>query len=313
MNTTTIDSNWNLDHQMIALLGDSPESTLEAGRIIFGQHDTYTVLTSITVEAAQSKMYYGINKKGQEVAIKLYLENHGSKAFERERFAHRLISDNGGHSHIIPALEFLMEQHSPIAIFPFVEGKTIEEIMSEKKMYREEPMDQEEIVPIVSTLCDATDDIHSLNLVHRDIKPSNVMITKPAPRLVVPQLFDFGIAWHPDIADYDKAQHRYATPIYMAPEKWGFSAPDKREDIFSLAALFYELLSGEVPFKADNLAELFHLHTQKTPISDLTKITPFVCDEVNAVIQKGLAYDPSQRYETAGEMKQAYLKAVGRK
>ena len=309
---TTIDSNWNVegDSEAIAralLVSELEEPRLERGKLIRGRYDNYTVLSPLT-ETTQSRLYHGRSTEGRRMVIKEYLQNYPSKAFEREGYIHNLLYYKGGHRNIIPAWEFIVDGYNPLGIFPYVEGRTLEE-----KLEEDGPFDQEEVVPIISMLCDVVDYIHDLNIIHRDIKASNVMITQLVPTIIIPQLFDFGIAWHPDIAHHDTKGGYYGTIAYMAPEKWKFLPPHKREDIYSLATLFYELLSGDVPYPVNNLIELFHTHSQRMPVPDLTEDNPFISDKINEVIKKGLGYDLKQRYQTAGEMKQAYLKAVGRK
>ncbi len=305
MNTTTLDANWNVEERLV--LFDPAEDLLELGRSLYGKYGTYTVL-NLLAEEGQSRVYRGLSEQKDRVIIKEYKENYRSKAFEREMYVHGIFQINSVHPSIIPAWEFLIEQNRPIAIFPYLQGNTLEDLIESPVMW-----DQEDIVPIVSTLCDVADYMHNLDIVNRDFKPGNVIINQPDPQRKIPFVFDFGIAWHPDIAYLDETQGYYATPNYMAPEKWAFPAPDRKEDIYSIAVMIYEILSGTRPFNVSTIGELSQLHSFRVPVPDLTSINCFVSDEVRTVLEKGLRYDPAERYQTAGELKEDYLKAVGRK
>ncbi|GEM_PF-3065232 len=279
---------------------------LEENDSLEGIFDQYTVVDELTT-TTQSRVYRGKNKEGEQVVIKEFLQNHRSRAFEREKFADELFLKRGQHSQIIPAQEFFIKNGGHYGIFPYVEGKNLQEVL-----IKEGFLTEKEILPLVSTLCDVVDYLHSLNLIHRDIKPANIIIPQSASDLT-PKVFDFGLAWHPDIAHLDKPETYYSTPSYMAPEKWKLPPTNPQEDIYAIVVTAFELLYGTVPFPVDNIHELAIIHAAKIPIPDLTQCNPWVPDEVRAVIYKGLSYDPTQRYQTAGEFKTAYLEAVGKK
>jgi hypothetical protein len=181
-----------------------------------------------------------------------------------------------------------------------VEGEDLEAVLR-----RERRLAPDAAVRLVEQVASALDDAHREGLVHRDVKPSNVFLTRPgspdAPRFAY--LGDFGIAR--TIAGTSSAVltatgTAVGTPDYMAPERFSGDAVDGRADVYSLACLLHECLTGERPFVRDGLAALMHAHMFSPPPR------PSACKGVpagfDAVVARGVAKDPAQRTPTAGEV-----------
>ena len=156
-------------------------------------------------------------------------------------------------------------------------------------------MPVDEILLTVATVADALDYAHQHGVVHRDIKPANIMITKDR----VVKVMDFGIA---KIASSSKTQTNIVmgTPTYMSPEQIAGKKVDGRSDIFSLGIVLFELLTGQLPFTADNLsAVLFsiahHPHPAIQPLRP--DLPPMVQEIVDRALQKELPH----RYRRADE------------
>lgn len=285
----------------------NPEpAPLELECTIRGRYGSYKILGTIK-DTLQSRVYRGISQtEGMKMIVKEYLQNHSSNAFEREGCVHNLLYYQGVHGNIIPAREFVMtEDDRPMGIFPYVAGRTLDEVIDPKQN-----LTPQQVAPLVSALCDTLELIHNLGIVHRDVKPSNIMISESAPGTVVPLLFDFGTAWHRNINCLDKEGSYYGTPNYMAPETWNFSFPDRKQDIYSMATVIYQLLAKTVPFQVDDLLELFMIYKNQVPVPDLTKRNSTVSAGVKSIIEKALAKDPEERYQSAAELKRDYLEAV---
>ncbi len=160
------------------------------------------------------------------------------------------------------------------------------------------------VVEIIAQTCDALDYAHEQGVVHRDIKPANIMVLKSGQVKVT----DFGIA---RITTGSKTQTAagivMGTPSYMSPEQVAGHAIDGRSDIFSLGVVFYELLTGERPFKAESIMALLHVIATK-PHAPVRSLNPRVPEYLEKVIDKALAKDPKDRFQRAGEMSRA-LKA----
>lgn len=292
----------------------SSDLFFKPGATIQGRYDSYEVLNLIS-DTALSEVYKGMSKvHGEEIAIKAYLGNY-SKCFERERYVHKLLDSRGGHGNIIPAHEFVvMEDDRRLGIFPYVAGENLGEIVE-----REGKLTPQQVLPLVSSLCDALEHIHRLDIVHRDIKPANIMISAEEnirkemlefrPEAMVLRLFDFGTSWHKNIMHLDEPGSAYGTPYYMAPETLEGEPPHKVGDLYAAGIIIYQSLAGCAPFRGSTSTEVFLQHL-RTPVPDITLYNDKVSKDVKQVIEKALAKDPEKRYQTAGELKRDYIAVV---
>jgi YVTN family beta-propeller protein len=163
-------------------------------------------------------------------------------------------------------------------------------------------------VALVSQAAMALDAAHAAGLVHRDVKPSNVLVT-PADFVYV---VDFGIAHA--VGDTRERLTRtgltVGTPEYMGPERFEDRVVDARTDVYSLACVLYESLTGRKPFPGEDLPRLMygHLHLPPPRPSKAAAGVPSAMDDV---IARGMAKDPAHRYATAGEFAAAAAAALG--
>jgi serine/threonine-protein kinase len=151
---------------------------------------------------------------------------------------------------------------------------------------------------IVATVADALDYAHSQGVVHRDVKPANIMILKQ--RLV--KVMDFGIA---KMASASKTQASMilGTPRYMSPEQATGKDVDGRSDVFSLGIVLFELLSGERPFDAENMAALV-MRIAKAPHPPLLKYRRDLPTRVQTILDRALQKEIPNRYRHASDMAQ---------
>jgi serine/threonine-protein kinase len=158
-----------------------------------------------------------------------------------------------------------------------------------------------EVLLTIATVADALDYAHQQGVVHRDIKPANIMLTKDR----VVKVMDFGIA---KMASSSKTQTNIVmgTPTYMSPEQIAGKKVDGRSDIFSLGIVLFELLTGQLPFTADNLsAVLFSItHHPHPPIQTVRPdLPPMVQEIVDRALQKELPHRYRRADEFASELR----------
>lgn len=167
----------------------------------------------------------------------------------------------------------------------------------------EGPLPVARAVHIVSQIADALDAAHAAGLVHRDVKPPNVLIV-PGPagedREVV-YLTDFGIARTLDGPTLSQAGAVMGTIGYMAPERFTGEKWDGRVDVYSLACVLFECLVGRKPFPASSVYAAMHAHLHEPPPRPTTERAD-LHPGLDAVIARGMAKDPEDRYPTAGAL-----------
>ena len=173
----------------------------------------------------------------------------------------------------------------------YIQGKTLSQILKERGA-----IPVEEVIPILEQILLAVQTAYKAGIVHRDIKPSNIMITEDNRVKVM----DFGIAKLPSLS-LTVTGMVLGTPFYMSPEQISGKKVDIRSDIFSLGAVFYELVTGEKPFEAENTATLVYKIVQTDPIPP-NIVNVNIPQAVARVIFRALAKDPSQRYQKPAEM-----------
>jgi serine/threonine-protein kinase len=156
------------------------------------------------------------------------------------------------------------------------------------------------VMSIVARVADALAYAHTQNVVHRDIKPANVMYEPGSDMLKVT---DFGIARITD-SSKTKTGMVLGTPAYMSPEQLAGKKIDGRSDLFSLGVSLYQLACGKLPFEGDSMAQLMFKITSEPP-TDILSVNPDLPECVVAIINKSLAKQVEERYQTGAEMAQA--------
>jgi serine/threonine-protein kinase len=153
----------------------------------------------------------------------------------------------------------------------------------------------EKLLSILTTVAEAMDYAHQQGVVHRDIKPANIMLTTDE----VVKVMDFGIA---KMATSSKTQTNIVlgTPTYMSPEQIAGKKVDGRSDIFSLAVVMFELLTGRPPFTANNVSALLFAIAH-TPHPSVKAIRPDLPTGIKQILDRALHKDPVHRYRRAGE------------
>ena len=221
-------------------------------------------------------------------------QNEFLKRFQREAKALAQLD----HPYILKVLDYGEQEGTPYLIMPFVPGGTLKE-----KMGR--PMPWREAAALLAPIAQALDYAHHRKIIHRDVKPANILISESN----APLLSDFGIA---KILEAGESTQLTATgvgigtPDYMAPEQWMGKA-DPRTDIYSLGIIFFQMVTGRLPFTADTPAAVLIKHMQD-PLPRPASLVPNLPEAVEQVLFKALAKDPESRFQDMG----AFAEALGK-
>jgi len=197
------------------------------------------------------------------------------------------------HPHILPLLESGIVEGLPIYVMPYVEGEPLR-----ARLDREGELPLEDVTRITSEVADALAYAHGRGVVHRDIKPENILLEQG--RAVVA---DFGIARaaSPGTGRLTATGVVVGTPAYLSPEQAsGGRELDGRSDLYSLACVVHEMLTGQPPFHGMRPESLIYQHMRVTP-RPVTELRPTLPEAVGATIERALAKLPADRHSTVAE------------
>ncbi len=202
--------------------------------------------------------------------------------------------------HVVPIHDYGEIDGQLFVSMRLINGRDLSTVLAEG------PLDPARAVRITDQVAKALHAAHQVGLLHRDIKPSNILLDRDD----FAYLIDFGIARAADETRMTKSGNMIGTFAYIAPERLDpDTEEDARADIYSLACVLYEALTGEPPFPGSTTAHLMWAHVNTPPPRPSTT-QPDVPARFDAVIAKGLAKDPDQRYATTVELADAAHDAI---
>lgn len=173
----------------------------------------------------------------------------------------------------------------------FLQGKDLDKFVSKESL-----LPFRRVLEVVARVAEALNFAHQMHVIHRDIKPANIMLLDTGGVKVT----DFGIA-KAISSSRTRTGVILGTPNYMSPEQIMGRKIDSRSDIFSLGVLFYQLLTGDLPFRGENLSNLLYQITQVRHPS-VREINPRIPKAVEQIIDRALSKNPDKRFQRAGEM-----------
>lgn len=188
------------------------------------------------------------------------------------------------------------ESESYYMVMELVEGPTLKELLTTLEE-RGETLSLGEILRIIREAAGALAYAHSQKMIHRDVKPANLMLDRDN-RVV---LTDFGIAKIVTGAQFTSSGGMVGTPAYMAPEQGLGDQGDERSDLYSLGVIFYQLVTGRLPYEAETPLAIILKHLND-PVPSARATNPDVPEDVDTLIQRLMAKDPGDRYQTANDL-----------
>jgi serine/threonine-protein kinase len=275
------------------------------GSIIAGKYRVHEVLgrggMGVVVAAVHTQLE-------QRVAIKILTgeanEELRARFMREARAAARLKGEHVAHVFDVGELD----GGTPYMVMEYLDGLDLQNVLKQHG-----PLAVEDAVAYMLDTCEAVAEAHAAGLVHRDLKPANLFLATAPDGSPILKVLDFGISKQVSpsdesekaLADLTRTSMMLGTPNYMAPEQMRSSRDvDARADIWSLGAIFYQLVTGERPFTAQTFSELVIKVIQEEPIpaSQLRLDLP---PELEQVMHRCLRKTPGERYPDVAELARA--------
>jgi serine/threonine-protein kinase len=205
-----------------------------------------------------------------------------------------------------------LDDGSLYIVMEYLEGRNLNQVVR-----KEGPLTPERAVPILIQVCGALQEAHLQGIIHRDLKPENIFLSTNGGLRDYPKVLDFGLAkvtereLRPGSIMLTQEGMVFGTPEFMSPEQAQGKLLDARSDIYSLAIILYEVLTGKLPFEAKTPMEYIQAHVTKQPITldDRVPGKRFPSG-LGAAIGRALEKSPDKRYRSAADFAQA-LKPFG--
>jgi hypothetical protein len=227
------------------------------------------------------------------VAIKLMHRDisHDPDQLERFRREARTVAQLN-HPHVVTVIDAGEDDGAPYIVFEYVEGETLKD-----RIRRLGRLPVSEAVAYAIEIGRALEAAHASMLVHRDVKPQNVLIDQDGRAKVT----DFGIARSLEAQGLTATGRVLGTTDYVSPEQALGHEVTGQSDIYSLGIVLYEMLTGEVPFKADTQVAVAMKHVRET-LPDVQRRRPEISATLAAVVERATAKETQNRYQHVSEM-----------
>lgn len=252
------------------------------------------MLVSSLGEGGMADVYLAIDTiLNREVAIKI-LRGELSRdpvtllRFQREANAVSKLN----HPNVVDVYDVGEYEGRHYIVMEYVRGRTLKQLISQRGA-----LHKEEAVNIMIQLTSAVEHAHENNIIHRDIKPQNVLVKDDG----TVKITDFGIALAHDTVQLTQSDAVLGSAHYLAPETTRGEVPTNQVDIYALGIVFYELLTGNVPFHGENPVQIAMKHLREE-IPSVRDFNPTVPQSVENIIIKATVKNRSLRYQSAKDM-----------
>jgi serine/threonine-protein kinase len=251
-------------------------------------------VTGLLGRGGMGLVYRAFDKHlGREVAIKTITEGFAGDPEMLERF-YREAAKTGmlKHPNIVTVYDLGEQEGFPYIVMEYVAGEALDRVIQSAR-----PLPLAFRLRIIEQVCSALAYAHRNDVIHRDVKPANVIVQPDG----VAKLLDFGIArQEKQERGLTRTGNVIGTIHYMAPERLRDRAFDGRSDIFSAGIMLYQLLTGQLPFSGEDFSVVQKLLNEKhPPLGNYLQDYPAALD---AILDRSLAKDPDERYNSADEM-----------
>jgi hypothetical protein len=244
---------------------------------------------------------------GTPVALKVLAPDLSSTDAFRERFLREAKMAAGiDHPNVIPIYDSGIHGDSLYIVMRFIAGGDLKALIK-----RSGPLNPERAVALLAPIAGALDAAHARGLVHRDVKPANILIERPE-ETGVQQVFlsDFGITKHSaSVSGLTGTGAMVGTIDYMAPEQIEGREVSAQTDIYALGCVFYQCITGQVPFDRESDAAILWAHMRDGVVPPST-IRPDLPPALDRAIDGAMCKDPAERFQTCAELIDACAAAL---
>ncbi len=272
------------------------------GQVIAG-HRLVTQLGS----GGMGTVYYAEHTViGRRAAIKILHPEVARDQTATSRFRNEARTVNEiQHPNVVEITDIGFQDGIHYIVMPFLEGETLGERLDRVRI-----LDEPSTLRIARQVASALDAVHKRGIVHRDLKPENLFLTSHPDLPDHVKVLDFGVAKLRGLAEgagagLTQAGTVLGTPAYMSPEQCrGAEDIDGRSDIYALAVVIYQALTGRPPFVSAQIIDVMVAHTSEAPTPPV-RLNPAISARVNEAILRGLEKDRTRRFATMAELREA--------
>ena len=269
----------------------SGQHFLTAGHLLAHRYEVLSLLG----EGGMGAVYKAHDVElGRMVALKVIRPDLARNRAVLDRFKQELIlATQVTHRNVVRIYDLGEAEGIKFITMEYVEGEDLGTII-----HKRTKLTPQEAVAVIEQVCRALEAAHNVGVIHRDLKPQNIMWETATGRILV---MDFGLAKTLEGDRMTQTGAMVGTMEYMSPEQALAGNLDRRSDIFSLGLIFYELLTGQTPFRADSALASLIKRTQErvVPVSELDKSVP---PELSQIVGRCLERDVALRYQSASEL-----------
>ncbi len=261
-------------------------------------NDRYEIIRSIG-EGGMANVYLAKDIiLDRNVAIKILRGDlAGDEKFVRRFQREALSASSLSHPNIVEMYDVGEDNGTYYIVMEYVSGMTLKQLIKKKGA-----LSLSEAIDIMLQITDGIKEAHDSYIIHRDLKPQNILIKDNGEIKIT----DFGIAMALNSTQLTQTNSVMGSVHYLPPEQASGKGATIKSDIYSMGILFYELLTGKLPFKGDNAVEIALKH-MKNDIPSVREANNTIPQSVENIILKATAKNPKNRYETAKDMHEDLL------
>jgi serine/threonine-protein kinase len=287
------------------------------GKTISETYQVEQFLGSGALTAAYAGQYTGHQHTHQQrVMITVFRIPEKFSADAQERFQARFLREakllaSLEHKHILPVYAFGIQYDYPYLVIPFAQESSLARVLKDRERFS-----VEETSVLLTQIADGLDYAYRNGVVHGSLSPATVFLDEKHTVSIA----GFGFVRVLAQQGIVNLQHQYAhllniantflgVPAYIAPECVQGAQPDIRADVYALGLMAFQLLSGTLPFSGNNPLEVALQRVQQ-PVPSLQAVVPDIPVALDLIVQRALEQEPSQRYQSAGELARSFARAL---